>query len=36
MTTVIVHERQIVNVIVPVADIADTGIFDGTFDITFE
>lgn len=36
MTTVIVHERQIINVIIPIADIADTGIFDETFDETFE
>lgn len=36
MTTVIVHERQIINVIVQVADIPDTGIFDETFDETFE
>lgn len=36
MTTVVIHARQIVNVIIPIITEEVDGIFDETFDITYE
>ena len=36
ITTVIIHEEEPINIILPAVEDEDTGIFDETFDETFE